>query len=179
MTSVSWVLRCLPCSLRASSCPHRLSKDFSMWSLQQGYLDLLDDGLRLPRIHGNVYRILKLKFTWALWYFCCTLLIKATDRTRSESREGDDTGVWLPGGVVHCVTKVQHVPSFMTSAKRLLLNPCTHPSLPKMCLLYSSGSFSWVSPIFLGSLSVIPFHFSLLRFHCTSKDICTSSLLFS
>ena len=117
MASVSWVLCCLPCNLRASSSPHRLFKDFSMWSLQQGYPDLLDDGLRFPRTHGHVYRILKLKSTQALWYLCCTLLIKATDRTRSESREGDDTDVWVPGCVVHCVTKVQHVPSFTTSAK--------------------------------------------------------------
>ena len=153
MASVSWVLHCLPCNLRASSCPHRCAKDFSKWSLQQGYPDLLDNGLRLPKTCGHMTRILKLKFTRALRYLCCTLLIKATYRTRSEWREGDDIGVWIPGDVVHCTTKVQHVPSFMTSAKRLLLNPYTHPSLPKVCLLYSSGSFFWVSPIFLGTLS--------------------------
>ena len=150
MASVSWVLCCLPCNLRASSSPHRLFKDFSMWSLQQGYPDLLDDGLRFPRTHGHMYRILKLKSTQALWYLCCTLLIKATDRTRSES-EKEMTQMCGYQDVWFIVSQKFNMFHHSRLLLRLLLNPYTHPSLPKVCLLYSSGSFSWVSPIFLGT----------------------------
>ena len=161
MASVSWVLCCLPCNVRASSSPHRLFKDFSMWSLQQGYPDLLDDGLRFPRTCGP-HRPCG---TSATLYWLKQLTEAGQNQEKEMTQMCGYQEVWF---IVSQKFNMFHHSRLLL---RLLLNPYTHPSLPKVCLPYSSGSFSWVSPIFLGTPLQFLFFFPSRNFIVPPKAL--------
>lgn len=88
----------------------------------------------------------------ALKLLCSALLVKATHRTRSDLRGGDNISVWIPGGVVHWESQKWQPTA---SSWRSFAESTYPPKSSQGECAHSSGTSSQTSPILPGASSVI------------------------